>query len=94
MEGEVRKNLMRQTCAFIRSTRDGSPASTLFFRAYTRRIMLCISCFMLYSTTTHQRGSRVEVLCALRCELKSRNRTGQEGTCYQKGGTTCGILAY
>lgn len=28
---DVKKNLMGQTCAFIRRTRDGSPASEGFF---------------------------------------------------------------
>ena len=65
-----------------------------YFLGLILEVLYCLYLvLMLYSATTPQRGSRVGALCALRCELKSRNRSGQVGTCYQKGGTTCGILA-
>lgn len=89
---DVKKNLMGQTCAFIRRTRDGSPASEGFFRAHTRVLYCLYLVLMLYCITTHH-DSKLGVLCALQFGLKSRNRTGRAGTCCQRDGTTCGILA-
>lgn len=90
---DVKKKILWVKLVLLYVVREmGHPLLRVFFRAHTRVLYCLYLVLMLYCITTHH-DSKLGVLCALQFGLKSRNRTGQAGTCCQRDGTTCGILA-